>query len=258
MYEESNIDLKPEPQHLLQHEFSVIVFIDYLSERPFDLIYQEKTIHQYQNKIMGELVSVRNEIRESWIDNRIDDGVTQVISKTEEVAKEHGFSQSIRRQSMKWLLPMMVGFFALAFATIFFIPPDMTWVSYVIFPVMLLVVCILPRLINQRLLNRWMVLSEEQGPVVKKYISGIIERFHKFIQFLINDIREILADNDMDFTNYRLMLFNPEYENVKVLSEEQRKGVKFYIMELLPFDTESKSAESQEESYYDEFESPES
>ena len=106
-------------------------------------------------------------------------------------------------------------------------------------------------------MNRWLVLANEKGPLVKKYISGVTERIHKFVQFLIDDIREILETNNLDFANYRLMLFNPDYENVKIMQDEVRKGVKFYIMELLPLDMESKSEELDKDSYDDEFESPE-
>ena len=106
-------------------------------------------------------------------------------------------------------------------------------------------------------MNRWLALATEKGPLVKKYISGITERVHGFVQFLINDIREILEANNLDFANYRLMLFNPDYDNVKIMNEELRKGVKFYIMELLPLDVESKLEEPGTETYDDEFESPE-
>lgn len=259
MYEDENVDLKPKPEHLLQHEFSVIVFLDYLCERPFDLVYQQKTVQQYQNTIMGDLVSVRNEIRESWIDNRVDDGIVQIISRTEEVAKQHGFSASIRSQSMKYILPMMIGFFALAFLVIFFVqfPPELYWLTYVIYTALLLVVCFLPRLINKRLLKRWMNLADEQSPMIKKYISGAAERLHKFNQFLIDDIREILAVNDLDLANYRLMLFNPNYENVKVLSQETRRGVTFFIMELLPLGVAARPEDGKAEPEYDEFGGPE-
>jgi hypothetical protein len=247
MYEEEkNINLKPEPQHLLQHEFSVIVFLDYLCERPFDLIYQDKIIQQYQSKILGELVSVRTEIRDLWVDLRIEDGISQIITKTEDVAKENGFTQSIRKQSMKYLLPIMIGFFALSIGVMFLVADPI--ISYAVFIPLLFVVCFLPRLINQRLLNRWQLLSTEKGPLMKKYIQDVIDRFHKFIQFLINDVRNILTENQMDLTNYRLMLFNTEYENIKVLQEEVRKGVKFYVIELLPLGTEAGSAGSTKKS----------
>jgi len=190
------------------HEFSVVVFLDYLCERPFDLIYQEKTIQQYQTRILGELVSVRNEVRESWIDNRVDDGIAQIISKTEEVAKENGFSQSMRRQSMKYLLPMMIGFFALSFVIIFFIgdliPPDLFWLTYVIYTALLLVVCFLPRLINQRLMNRWLALANEKGPLVKKYITGVAERIHKFVQFPL--FHHVYPDNDHNLLKYKILI----------------------------------------------------
>ena len=260
VYEERPSDLKPEPQHLLQHEFSVIVFLDYLCERPFDLIYQEKTIHQYQTRILNELVTARTEIRDSWVDNRIDDGITQILVRTQDAAKDHGFSQSIRRQSMKYNLPIMIGIFALSFVIIFFVgdlfPPDLYWLTYVVYMGLLLTVCFLPRVINQRLMKRWIRVAEEQGPIIKKYISSVAERFHIFIQFLIDDVRAVIAENDMDLANYRLMLFNPNYENVRVLQEQERRGIKFFIMELLPFDMESKPDEGLEEADYDEFGGP--
>jgi len=257
MYEDERSDYKPEPVNLLQHEFSVMVFLDYLCERPLDLIYQEKTIHQYQDRLLGELVSVRPDIRDSWVDNRIDDGIAQIITTAEQVAADNGFSQSIRKQSMKITLPLLIGFFAVSIFVMFFIqlPPDLYWLTYVIYTAMLLVICFLPRVINQRLVKRWMNLATEKGPLIKTHISGVVERFHNFIQFLINDIRQILTDNDLDFDNYRLMLFNPSYGNVKVLQEEMRKGVKFYIMEFEPLGISSKSEDVAEESDYDEFES---
>ncbi len=258
MYDEEPSDFAPQPAHLLQHEFSVMVFLDYLCERPFDLIYQEKTIHQYQTRILGELVSVRPEIRDSWVDNRIDDGIAQVITTTEEVAAQNGFSQSIRKQSMKITLPILIGFFVLSFLVIFLYvpPPGFEWLTYVIYAAMLLVICFLPRVVNQRLVKRWMNLAEEKGPLVKTQISSVIERFRNFNQYLIDDVRDILAENNLDATNYRLMLFNPDYDNVRVLQEETRRGVKFYIMEILPLDSSSKPEEAEEESEYDEFGSP--
>lgn len=241
VHENRSDQMRPAPEHLLQHEFSVIVFLDYLCERPFDLVHQEKTIQQYQSNILGELVSVRNEIRDSWVDNRIDDGIAQIISTAQQVASEGGFGQSLRKQSMKYTLPLLIGVFIVSFAIIFFMgdlfPPDLYWLTYVIYIIPLLVICFVPRIINQRIMNRWLLLAQEQAPLVKKAATGTIERIQKFIQYLIDDVRGILAESKADMANYRLMLFNPSYQNVKVLSEEMRRGVKFYIMELLPFET---------------------
>ncbi len=260
MEEERKKELKPEPQHLLQHEFSTIVFVDYMCERPFDLLYQERTIQQYQSNIIGELISIRTEIRDSWIDNRIEDGITQILSKTGDVAREHGFSQSIRKQSMKILLPIMIGFFVVAFAVIFLlgdlIPENLSWLIYVVYAALLLVICIVPRLINKRLLLRWQRFGEEFGPQVKSYITPITERLQKFVQFLIDDVRKILAQNNLDLANYRLMLFNPQYQNVKIIQEEVRKSVKFYVMELLPLlplGVTSETPKSREEKDEDDF-----
>ncbi len=240
----------------------MIVFLDYLCERPFDLVYQEKTVHQYQTSIMNELISVRNEIRESWIDNRIDDGITQILARSEQVAKEHGFSQSIRKQSMKYNLPIMIGLFALSFIVIFFlgnyIPSNLNWLTYVIYMGLILAVCFLPRIINQRLMSRYLVLIEEKGPLLKSQIRGIMERFQKFNQFLIDDIRKILAENNLDAANYPLRLFNPNYENVRILQDQEVRGIRFYIMELLPFDEIGKQKETIEEDEYDEFGNSES
>jgi hypothetical protein len=253
-----NINLKPEPQHLLQHEFSVIAFLDYLSTRPFDLLYQEKVIEQYQSRILGELVSVRSEIRDSWADNKVEDSVAKLLAQAEQIAREGGFNQSIRRQSMKILLPLMIGFFALSFCVILFvpIPPDLFWITYVIYAALLIVICFVPRYINQRLLNRWQKLSTEKGPLVQRSAVEPLENIQRFVQFLIDDIRKICTVNKLDLANYRLMLFNNKYQNVKVLQEEFRKGVKFYIMELLPGDreAESKGALPAEKTFDEDFE----
>jgi len=257
MYENRNEQMRPAPEQLLQHEFSVIVFLDYLCERPFDLVHQEKTIQQYQSNILGELVSVRNEIRDSWVDNRIDDGIAQILTTAQQVAKDGGFGQSLRKQSMKYTLPLLIGVFIVSFLIIFFMgdlfPPDLYWLTYVIYIIPLLVICFVPRIINQRIMNRWLLLAQEQAPLVKKSVTGVIERIHKFIQFLIDDARGILDESNSDLANYRLMLFNPDYNNVKVLSEETRKGVKFYIMELLPFETSEKPEQSGTTPDYTEF-----
>ncbi|MFX1296699.1 MAG: hypothetical protein ACFFD2_17810 [Promethearchaeota archaeon] len=208
---------------------------------------------------MGDLISVRNEIRDNWVDNRVDDGITQAIARTEEIAKENGFTQSIRKQSMKYILPLMIGLFALSFIVIFWIgevlPAEYYWVTYVIYTGILLSICIIPRIIQHRLLERWRVFGEEQGPKIKKYISGITERIQKFIQFLIDDVREILDNSNLDLANYHLMLFGTNYKNIKIIREEVRKNLKFYIVELLPFVTDVESAPISEESYDDEFES---
>lgn len=253
-----NINLKPEPQYLLQHEFSVIAFLDYLSTRPFDLLYQQKIIEQYESRILGELVSARSEIRDSWADNRVEDSITKLLAQAEQIARENGFNQSIRRQSMTILLPLMIGFFALTFAVIFFIPvpPELFWIPYVIYAALLVVICFVPRYVNQRLLNRWQKLSTEKGSLVQKAAVEPLENLQRFVQFLIDDIRKICMMNKLDLANYRLMLFNNAYKNVKVLQEEVRKGVKFYIMELLPGDRESepKSAESAEKTFDEDFE----
>jgi hypothetical protein len=260
MYNNRTSELSPEPQHLLQHEFSVMVFIDYLCERPFDLIHQQKVIHQYQTQILGELVSIRNEIRESWIENRIDDGIGQIVGTAQQVANENGFGQSLRKQSMKYTLPLLIGVFAISFAIIFFggelFPEELFWLTYVIYIIPLLVICFVPRLINKRLLQRWLLFSQEHAPLVKKYSSGVIERFHNFIQDLIDDIRKILTVNDLDFANYQLVLFSPNYQNIKVLSEESRQGVRFYRVELLPMDEADADAlmdEKDDNNEYNEF-----
>ncbi len=248
MDDENRLDLKPEPQHLLQHEFSTVVFLDFLCERPWELIYQEKTLHQYQANIIGELISTRPEIRESWIDNKVEDSINQILDKTENIARENGFTQSLRKQSMKYLLPLMIGLLVGSFVIIFFLGDifgeEYFWMMYVIYAVLILAMCLIPRYINMRLLNRWRIFGEEHGPTIKKYITSVVDRIHKFIQFLIDDIRKILTQNNLDLANYRLMLFNPNYDNVKILQEQVQKSVKFYIMELLPVDTEAVEAES--------------
>ena len=253
-----NINLKPEPQHLLQHEFSIIAFLDYLSTRPFDLLYQEKVIEQYQSRILGELVSVRSEIRDSWVDNKVEDGVTKILGQAAQIARENGFNQSIRRQSMKLLLPLMIGFFVLSFAVILFvdIPPDLFWITYVIYAALLIVICFVPRYVNQRLLKRWQNLSTEKSPLLQKNAVEPLENLQRFVQFLIDDIRKICTVNKLDLANYRLMLFNNNYKNVKVLQEQFRKGVKFYIMELLPGDVgaESKAMPPSEKAFDEDFE----
>ncbi|MHA1265678.1 MAG: hypothetical protein ACTSRS_10650 [Candidatus Helarchaeota archaeon] len=262
MYEDRNDQYRPEPQHLLQHEFSVIVFLDYLTERPFDLIHQPKVIHQYKNQILAELVSTRNEIRESWIDNRIDDGISQIIATANQVAIENGFGQSLRKQSMKYTLPLLIGIFALSFAIIFFggswFPEEMYWVTWVIYFIPLLVICFVPRLINQRLLERWLVFAQQYAPIVKKQSTGVIERFRNFIQNLIDDVRQILSMNKLDFANYQLILFNPDYKNIKVLAEDSRKGVRFYRVEFLPLEETDELEDNKLEDDYEEFENPES
>jgi len=257
----SNVNYKPEPQYLLQHEFSVIAFLDYLTARPFDLLYQEKIIYQYQNKILGELVSVRTEIRDNWIDNKVENSITKMIAQAEQIARDNGFNQSIRRQSLKYLIPFMVGFFVLTFILIYFIgnliPPDLFWLIYVIYAALLFVICLVPRYINQHLLIRWANFSTEKGPLLRKDATEPIENLQKFVQFLINDIRKICAINNLDLANYRLMLFNNNYDNVKLVQEQTRKGVNFYIMELKPLDLEAETklaAPDSEQSFDEDFE----
>jgi len=255
-----DVNYKPEPQYLLQHEFSIIAFIDYLMARPFDLLYQDKILSQYQNKILGELVSARNEIRDSWIDNKVEDSITKMLTQAEQTARENGFTQSIRRQSVKYLIPFMAGFFALTFVIMFFIsdliPTNLSWVIYVIYFALLVVICLVPRYINQRLLMRWANLSTQKGPLIRKNAAEPIEYLQKFVQFMVDDIRKICTVNHLDLANYRLMLFNNEYKNVNVLQEQVRKGVKYYIMELVPLDleAESKSAAPSQESFDEDFE----
>ena len=255
-----NVNYKPEPQYFLQHEFSTIAFLDYLTARPFDLLFQEKVLAQYQNKILGELVSVRNDIRENWIDDKVEDSITKLLTQTEQIARENGFNQSIRRQSVKYLIPFMVGFFALTFVIMFFVgdllPADLSWIIYVIYALLLIVICLVPRYINQHLLRRWTNLSTEKSPLLRNYAAEPIEQLQKFVQFLIDDIRKICTVNKLDLANYRLMLFNNEYKNVRVMQEQYRKGVKFYVMELTPLDQEleSESASPSEESFDEDFE----
>ncbi|MDD1778843.1 MAG: hypothetical protein LUQ65_11830, partial [Candidatus Helarchaeota archaeon] len=151
-----------------------------------------------------------------------------------------------------------IGFFVLSFAIILFveIPAELFWVTYVIYAALLLVICFVPRYVNQRLLKRWQNLSTEKGSLVKKNAVEPMENLQRFVQFLIDDIRKICTVNKLDLANYRLMLFNNEYKNVKVLQEEFRKGVKFYIMELLPgdFEAESKAVQPSEKAFDEDFE----
>ena len=165
MDEEERRELQPGPQHLLQHEFSVIPFLDYLLARPFDLMYDDRTLQQFQATIIGDLISMRNEVRESWVDNRVEEGISQIVMKAREIGAEHGFTQSIQRQSRKFLLPLMVGLFALSFAVIFLVEGVFMYVTYA---GLLLAICIIPRLVNKRLLDRWRLFSDEHGPTLKK------------------------------------------------------------------------------------------
>ncbi|MHA1277933.1 MAG: hypothetical protein ACTSQ8_12140 [Candidatus Helarchaeota archaeon] len=261
MDEEEKIGLQPGPQHLLQHEFSVIPFLDYLLARPFDLMYEDRTLQQFQATIIGDLISIRNEIRENWVDNRVEEGINQIITKAREIAVEHGFTQSIQKQSRKLLIPLMVGLFAISFVIIFFVGG---WPMYVIYAGLLVAICIIPRLINKRLLERWQLFADEQGSTIKKYISGASERIKNFIQFLINDVRRIFKENKMDLTNYPMRLFNADYDNIKTLQEHLIKGIKIYIVELLPLDDSKEASYSdeqppsfKEDSYDDEFIGPE-
>jgi hypothetical protein len=257
MDEEEKKGLQPEPQHLLQHEFSVIPFLDYLLARPFDLMYDDRTLQQFQATIIGDLISMRNEVRDSWVDNRVEEGITQIINKAREVGAEYGFTQSIQKQSRKFLLPLMVALFALSFVVIFLVEG---WIMYVIYAGLLLAICIIPRLINKQLLDRWRSFSDDQGPMLKKYVSEPVEGIKKFIQFLIDDVRRIFDENDMDLTNYPMRVFNPDYENIKILQEGLIKGIKIFVVELLPFDADEKASmpgdepsKFKEDSYDDEF-----
>ncbi len=264
MDREEGMGIKAEPQHLLQHEFSIIAFVDYLTERPFEFIYQEKIVQQFQATIMGDLVSARPEIRDSWVDNRVDDSISQIVMRTEEIARENGLNQSLRKQTMKITLPIMVGFFVFIFVAMIFISNVMIY--YIIFIPMMLIMCFLPRVIQQRFMGRWQRFAQELAPTIKGQITGAVERLKKFVQFLINDVRKILIENKLDFANYQLILLNPDYQNVKVLQERIQRNVKFFIVELLPMELEEslpKPDESVEkpsrpigttkESYEDEF-----
>jgi hypothetical protein len=49
------------------------------------------------------------------------------------------------------------------------------------------------------------------------------------------------------------MLFSTKYSNIKVLQEEVRKNVKFYVVELLPLEGEETPTSLGDVPYEDEF-----
>ena len=133
---------------------------------------------------------------------------------------------------MMYQIPLLIGMLALSFGVIFVLgdlfPAEYSWMIWVIYTGLLLAMCFVPRMINQRLLRRWQNFMIETSPKVTEKIGEITDRIHNFIQFLIDDIREVLADNNQDFANYGLKLLSSDYENVKVLQELVQENVKFY------------------------------
>ena len=87
---------------------------------------------------------------------------------------------------------------------------------------------------------RWSKDQPEYGKIIKSHLSNVVERLREFNQFLIDDLRQIMADEKIPPRSWRLFLYNCDYKNIKIkkkvgklMGKLMLQGREFYIVEVL-------------------------
>ncbi|TFF89079.1 MAG: hypothetical protein EU549_01855 [Promethearchaeota archaeon] len=223
------------PTQFIQYMLTAIGFYDYLINRPFDLIFQDKMYMQYDAEIIDPLLTYNDAFKKTHEENEVDSLLNSLRETAIKRAETSGFTESMRKKSRKYTLPIYIGsivvlglIVALTFMGL--IPEGLQ--LWIMIPIMV-VACILPTVVNYLLQKKWLKFIEDNTQAFKSDNINEINKGIEFIQEIINIAREIMIENELDGRRFRMMIFNSDYKNLHILEERSQKGVDFYVAEFV-------------------------
>ena len=223
------------PSEFIQYMLTAIGFYDYLFNRPFDMIFQDKSYMNYDVQIIEPLLSYSDSFKKVHEEFKIDELLSKLREAGKTRANEGGFNASIQKQGKKYTLPLYIGSIAgmgivLVLSFLGILPAGVEW--YIMVPVML-AACIGPMLVNYLLQKKWLKFIEEN---MQAFLSEQVNEINKgidFIQQIINDAHDLMIENELDGRRFRLMCFRKDYQNLNILEERSQRGINFFVAEFI-------------------------
>ncbi|GAB4313909.1 MAG: hypothetical protein Kow0069_15240 [Promethearchaeota archaeon] len=215
----------------MERELGLLKYVDFIQRENFEFLFEPKQIQRYEEELIKPLLVSEQHVGEKWDELRVMEALKRVLEASEEIARENGYSSSIRQKSNRISLVVMVALIggSLALTLLFG-----NLASYVLFPI-LLVYCFLPRMVNQRLRSRWLQFKAEHYEEFRSKCAGELDRLHEFAQFLIDDLRDVVVAVDFPLDRFPpIPLLSNDYDHLQFRQEVEREGSHFYIYQFAP------------------------
>ena len=215
---------------LYYNGFCMIKFLDHLCEHPFNYTYRKIIITEKFLNTLYELVAFHPKVQEIWTNNKIEDGIIQIITLAESIAKEKGVNTSKQHQFIKVTLMILIPYSIFTILLLLFVYRFTEFGFYWAMLFLIIGFIILQQILSHHLTTRWDRLEEEVGGKLRSLIVEEVQRLRNFVQFLIDYLGIVLSENNIDVTRYRFILYYPSYKHIKI----RKKRKKYFIVELLP------------------------
>ncbi|MHA1731848.1 MAG: hypothetical protein ACTSU5_07885 [Promethearchaeota archaeon] len=216
----------------LERQMAVLQLFDGLQNENFDYALESQLLDKYEEELIKPLILNEIEVGEKWDELRMKPAFDKVLEVSKSLAAANGYNQSIRKRFNKVSLILMLAIFSglIAFS---FIPVLSAFSIYIMFPV-LLVYCFLPRVLRDRMEKRWIMFKETNAEEFRRECADELAKIHEFVQFIINDTRDLLVDAELPLNMVRVPLTSNDYDNLVFLQEMVRQRRKFYLFEFAP------------------------
>jgi hypothetical protein len=225
-------ELKPKPltpQEITEKNLGLIKVLDYIVNRPFDLIFQNKLLQKYQAELKVPLLGAEEApedadggrlfLREEFETLKIENRSLQVIKTAEDIAAAHGIKKSLQKRTNTWNMIVTFGMMGIYFISMS-IPSLEGIQTYIMWPFMF-GLCLLPKLVGNLLKKSWEKFKATYQSEVLELESENRENLTIFTQDVLNDTRERLLNQHIALEKFQFILFGDEYDNVRFLRTQQ-------------------------------------
>ena len=252
----SNLNVNRDAIDYIQTEIGLIKFLDTIAEDPFELIFQDKLISLYSKRLFEKLLGVsivlksnenniseksyksenfekisknNQNLRNEFERLNITTSIFEIIKKSEEVAKSEGINTSYSKKSKNVNLYTMIGFIvALILVNII---PGLTDFYFIVFLILMPLICFLPQYMAQRIQKNWLLFKEKNNSSIKNELGSHIQKIRTFNQLIIDDCRNICIDNRIPLQVIQFDLYYGGYDGINITREMRSlQGNKFICL----------------------------
>ncbi len=235
--------LSTEQMKMQQHiegELGLARFLDYTINEPFELIYQDKLLEKYKNQLIKPLFGGNSEeetkdgrhlhLKQDYEELEIEEKYQSTIKEAEKIAKEEKGIKKPYLMNVKNFSMGIIGAVFVVFLILMALDKSGT-VQQLYIPIAL-VMCFFPRIIQKIYLKKWVEIKEELENKLFESKKEDMEDIKIFIQYILDDIRERLLERKLPLQVINFMLLSQDYENVKIVSTQDMRNIKHYILQF--------------------------
>lgn len=214
----------------MERQLGLLKYMDYVQHENFDFVFQPKILKRYEEQLIKPLVMEEPDVGEKWDELRVQPALDKILTESETIARAHGYKTSVMKRFNRLNIIILTVVFGVLLVTSFI--PGLANFSNVIMIPALLLFCFLPQILKKKMLGAWVEFKKKVESEFRERCEAELARVHEFVQFLIDNTRQLFIDAEVPLNAVRFVLTANTYEHLRFVQEQLVNNRRHYVFEF--------------------------